>query len=65
MSLQTPDHIRKLQRKLYLKAKVEPDYRFYLLYDKICALGTQEQVTIRPNSIPFCIWQYSNERCEV
>jgi RNA-directed DNA polymerase len=35
MSLQTPDKIRTLQKKLYLKAKVEPDYRFYLLYDKI------------------------------
>src|SRR5258708_33183148 len=34
MSLQTPDGIRKLQRKLYLKA--EPAFRFYLLYDKIC-----------------------------
>jgi len=35
MSLQTPDTIRTLQKKLYLKAKAEPDYRFYLLYDKI------------------------------
>jgi RNA-directed DNA polymerase len=35
MSLQTPDNIRRLQRKLYLKAKAKSDFRFYLLYDKV------------------------------
>jgi RNA-directed DNA polymerase len=34
-SLQTPERIRTLQRKLYRKAKGGPNYRFYLLYDKI------------------------------
>lgn len=35
MSLTTPERIRTLQRKLYAKAKQEPAYRFYALYDKI------------------------------
>ena len=35
MNLQTPERIRTLQGKLYLKAKAEPTFRFYLLYDKI------------------------------
>ena len=35
MSLATPEKIRILQRKLYRRAKAEPAFRFYLLYDKI------------------------------
>jgi len=33
MSLQTPEKIRSLQRKLYCKAKAEPAFRFYVLYE--------------------------------
>jgi RNA-directed DNA polymerase len=35
MSLVIPEKIRTLQRKLYVKAKAEPAFRFYVLYDKI------------------------------
>jgi RNA-directed DNA polymerase len=35
VSLLTPESVRKLQRALYAKAKAEPAYRFYALYDKI------------------------------
>ena len=35
MNLTTPEKIETLRRKLYAKAKAEPGFRFYLLYDKI------------------------------
>jgi RNA-directed DNA polymerase len=35
MSLEPPEKVGKLQTALHAKAKASPDYRFYLLYDKL------------------------------
>jgi group II intron reverse transcriptase/maturase len=35
MSLRIPDKVEKLRNALHAKAKRSPDYRFYMLYDKI------------------------------
>ena len=34
-NLSTPNSVQKLQTALHAKAKAEPGYRFYALYDKI------------------------------
>jgi RNA-directed DNA polymerase len=55
--LTTPDKIRTLQRTLYLKAKQEPAFRFYALYDKVCRadfLGHAYDLVAANKGAPGC-----------
>ncbi len=40
MSLATCDSVRKLQKSLHVKAKAEPGFRFYSLWDKVYRMDT-------------------------
>jgi group II intron reverse transcriptase/maturase len=42
-NLTTPPSVQKLQSALHAKAKAEPGYRFYLLYDKVYRADVLEQ----------------------
>jgi len=35
MNLRAPESVQKLQAALHAKAKEMPDFRFYVLYDKV------------------------------
>ena len=52
MSLKTPDQIRTLQRKLYLKAKAEPEFRFYRVWLTLGEAVSNRQNTLHPCHLP-------------
>ncbi len=41
-NLATPISVQKLRTTLHAKAKEESDFRFYVLYDKICRMDVLE-----------------------
>jgi len=43
IGLPTPNKVRELQKKLYLKSKAEKEYCFYSLYDKVCRLNVLKE----------------------
>ena len=44
-NLATPISVQKLRTALYAKAKEEPEFRFYALYDKIYRMDVLELLT--------------------
>ena len=49
MSLRTPlETVAKLQTSLQAKAKAEPAYRFYALWDKVCRQDVLREAYERP-----------------
>lgn len=46
-NLSTTDRVQELQKKLYLKAKSQPNFRFYALYDKIYRIDILRRAWLR------------------